>query len=102
VREVAQGLGPTDRALILDVLHDTRYVDYAAEQIRLALAGDPGTGNRLSMWARRLVGEALRQAQAVAAERPALAGLLPDDLGALFTRLTSAHTTRMAAVGLNN
>jgi tRNA-(MS[2]IO[6]A)-hydroxylase (MiaE)-like len=102
VRAVAQGLGSTDQALILEVLHDTRYVDYAAEQIRLALADDPGAGNRLSMWARRLVGEALRQAQAVAAERPALAGLLPDDLGALLTKLTSAHTARMAAVGLNN
>jgi 1,2-phenylacetyl-CoA epoxidase catalytic subunit len=102
VREVVQGLGDADRTLILDVLHDTRYVDYAAEEIRRALAEDPSAANRLSMWARRLVGEALRQAQRVAGERPALAGLLPENLAALLTRLTTAHTARMAAVGLNN
>jgi hypothetical protein len=102
VREVAQGLGGTDRDLVLDVLHDTRYVDYAAGEIRAALADDPDAGNRLSMWARRLVGEALRQAQRVAAERPNLAALLPNDLPALLTRLTQSHTTRMSAVGLNN
>jgi tRNA-(MS[2]IO[6]A)-hydroxylase (MiaE)-like len=102
VREVAQGLGEADRDLVLDVLHDTRYVDYAAGEIRAALADDPDAGNRLSMWARRLVGEALRQAQRVAADRPALAALLPGDLSGLLTRLTHAHTARMSAVGLNN
>jgi hypothetical protein len=102
VSEVAQGLGGTDRDLVLDVLHDTRYVDYAAGEIRAALADDPDAGNRLSMWGRRLVGEALRQAQRVAGDRPNLAALLPNDLPALLTRLTQSHTTRMSAVGLNN
>jgi hypothetical protein len=103
VREVAQGLTGPDRDLVLDVLHDTRYVDYAAGEIRLALASDPSAGNRLSMWARRLVGEALSQAQRVAAERPVLAALLlSGDVSASLTRLTSAHTARTTAVGLNN
>lgn len=102
VREVAQGLGGADRDLVLDVLHDTRYVDYAAGEIRTALVDDPDAGNRLSMWARRLVGEALRQAQRVAANNPSLAALLPTDLSALLTRLTQSHTARMSAVGLNN
>jgi len=111
VREVAQGLGPPDRDLVLEVSHDSRYADFAAEEIRQALAEDPSAGNRLSMWARRLVGEALRQAQRVAAERPALAHLLVvaagdgDDLSSLASmlrRLTAAHTARMSTVGLNN
>ena len=109
-REVALRLAAPDRELVLDVLHDTRYADFAAEEIRGAIGADPKVANRLSMWARRLVGEGLSQAQRVAAERPSLALLLvgggsaedDDDLGDLFKRLTTAHTARMAVVGLNN
>ena len=55
------------------------------------------------MWARRLVGEALSQAQRVAGERAALTALIAEGAGdqaalqALFKRLTSAHTARMTA-----
>jgi hypothetical protein len=106
-REVAGVLpaGP-DRDLVLEVLHDSRHGDYAAEEIRAAIAADPRVANRLSMWARRLVGEGISQAVRVAGERPALASLLvsgPEpDLQGLLRRLTAAHTARMAAVGLNN
>jgi len=110
VREVARFLGPTDRRLVLDVLHDSDYAQYAAGEIRGALADDPSRANRLSMWARRLVGEAIMQAQRVAAERATFAEILLDGLGggglvgvgALLKRLTTAHTNRMSAVGLNN
>ena len=109
VREVAQGLAPPDRDLVLEVVHDSQYADYAAQEIQQALAEDPSAGNRLSMWARRLVGEALRQSQRVAAERPALAQLLVSGgdgdlsmLASMLKRLTAAHTARMSAVGLNN
>ena len=107
-REVAAFLGPEDRQLVLDVLHDSRYAEFAANEIRAAIAADPKVANRLSMWARRLVGEALSQAQRVAAERETFTDLIiagTGDLvsvGALLKRLTSAHTARMGAVGLNN
>ncbi|MBX6721682.1 MAG: hydroxylase [Dactylosporangium sp.] len=107
-REVARMLASPDRELVLEVLHDTRYQDFAAEEIRKAIAADPKVANRLSMWARRLVGEGLSQAQRVAAERVALAALIADGIGnangvqSLLKRLTSAHTARMGAVGLNN
>ena len=106
--EVALHLEAPDRELVLDVLHDTRYADFAKTEIREAIAVDPKVANRLSMWARRLVGEGLSQAQRVAVERPSLAMLLvgavadEDGIGALFKRLTTGHTARMAAVGLNN
>ena len=108
VREVARHLGPPDRDLVMDVLHDTRYADFAAAEIKTALAADPAVANRLSMWARRLVGEAITQAQRVAASRPGFAMLFASadgDLGAvadMLRRLTTAHTARMAEVGLNN
>lgn len=107
-REVAAFLTPEDRDLVLDVLHDSQYNDFAADEIRAAIAADPKVANRLSMWARRLVGEGLSQAQRMAGERIALTILIVegsrDQAGvqALLKRLTAAHTARMAAVGLNN
>jgi hypothetical protein len=60
------------------------------------------------MWARRLSGEALSQAQRVATEHPQLAALVLVGSGdqaalmAMFKRLTSAHSARMTSIGLNN
>ncbi|WFF01598.1 ferritin-like fold-containing protein [Micromonospora sp. WMMD964] len=106
IREIADVLEEPDRALVLDVLHDSRYAEFAATEIRAAVADDPRMAGRLSMWARRLVGEALSQASRVAAERAALTTLVARDdrvdVPGLFGRLTAAHTTRMAAAGLNN
>jgi hypothetical protein len=104
-REVASVLSAPDRDLILDVLHDSRHADFVADELRAAIALDPKVANRLSMWARRLVGEGISQALRVAGERPSLAALLAingADFQALLKRLTSAHTARMGAVGLNN
>ena len=106
LREIAGGLDGPDRRLILDVLHDSRYAEFAATEIRAAVEADPRVANRLSMWARRLVGEALSQAGRVAAaDRGALTALISRegvDVSALFRRLTDAHTARMTAAGLNN
>ena len=107
-REVAAFLDSPDRELVLDVLHDTRYADFAVEEIRQAIAADPKVANRLALWARRLVGEALTQAHRVAAEQEALTTLVIQGSGdlagvsALIRRITAAHTERMTAVGLNN
>lgn len=107
-REVAAFLGARDRELVREVLHDSRYGEFAAAEIRSAITADPKLANRLSMWARRLVGEGISQAQWVAATRPALAVLISAGAGdqegvqALLKRLTQAHGARMTAVGLNN
>ena len=76
-----------------------------------AIEADPRVAGRLALWGRRLMGEALSQAQRVAAERDALAGLLAGgagdggmdlvELGRMFTRITEQHTKRMAALGLS-
>lgn len=116
-RAVAALLEAPDRELICDVLHDQAHSEFAVGEIRAGIAEDPKLANRLSMWARRLVGEALSQAVSVAGECPALATLAiaaassgvdgeptgdGADLSVLLRRLTSAHTTRMSAAGLNN
>ncbi|MEE6260277.1 ferritin-like fold-containing protein [Plantactinospora sonchi] len=108
LREMAACLDEPDRRLVLDVLHDSRYDKFAGQEIRLAIAADPKVVDRLSMWARRLVGEGISQAVRVAGERNALAALIgtgPDQqtgVPALFKRLTATHSARMTAVGLNN
>lgn len=107
-REIAPFLGAGDRELVLDVLHDTAYADFAVTEIRAAIEADPRVANRLGLWARRLVGEAMTQAQRVAAERDSLVELVvagTGDLvavGALFKRLGDGHVARMERVGLSN
>lgn len=107
-REVAAFLAEPDRTLVREVVHESRYAEFAATEIRAAIEADPKVANRLSMWARRLVGEALSQAQRVAAERLPLTVLIVTGSGdqagvlALLKRLAQAHGARMSAVGLNN
>lgn len=106
-REVSTFLPPPDRELVLEVLADTGHADFAVREVRAAIAADPAVSGRLSLWARRLVGEALSQAQRVAAERDALAMLLVGGTGdlagiaALLKRITAAHTARMQTIGLS-
>ena len=108
-RAVAEVLDPDSRALVLDVLADTGHAQFAVEHVRAAIAADPKVAGRLALWARRLVGEALGEAQRVAALRPALANLLVGgmapggdlgEIGRMFARLTDAHVQRMNELGL--
>jgi tRNA-(MS[2]IO[6]A)-hydroxylase (MiaE)-like len=109
-REVAAFLAEPDRTLVLEVLHDTRQAEFAVAEVRAAIAADPARAGRLALWARRLVGEAISQAQRVAAERDALSALLAGGvdrpgldlaaIGRMFTRITERHAARMEELGL--
>lgn len=103
-RSIASYLPGPERELVMQVLHENGYEAFAASEIRSAIAADPRVAGRLSMWARRLVGEALSQATRVVGEHADLLALVGDsDLGEdFFGRLKQAHGARMAAVGLNN
>ncbi|SET60004.1 ferritin-like fold-containing protein [Geodermatophilus poikilotrophus] len=106
-REIAGFLPDPDRGLILDVLADTGHADFAVREVRAAIATDRTLSGRLALWGRRLVGEAMRQAQAVIAERDQLAALILEGtgdlngIGRLVERITSAYTDRMKTLGLN-
>ncbi|MDT7570702.1 MAG: hypothetical protein QOE05_876 [Actinomycetota bacterium] len=108
-REVAAFVKDEDtRGLVLHVLADTGQADFAVSRVREAIDDDPASAGRLALWARRLVGEALLQAQRVAVERDALTELLVGGSGdlagiaRLLTRLTDNHTARMQALGLQS
>ncbi|MGY1835121.1 ferritin-like fold-containing protein [Blastococcus sp. SYSU DS0510] len=106
-REIAGFLPEPDRGLVLEVLADTGYSDFAVREVRAAIAADRTVAGRLALWGRRLVGEAMTRSQAVIAEHDPLAELIVSGtgdlsgIGRLIERITQAHTARMKALGLN-
>jgi tRNA-(MS[2]IO[6]A)-hydroxylase (MiaE)-like len=109
--EIAAFLDPDTRTVIVESLRDTGNADFVVDRVRAAIARDHRVGGRLALWGRRLMGEALTQAQRVAADRDALTALLTGGvdrpgldlaaMGRLFTRLTENHTKRMENLGLD-
>ena len=109
-REIAAYLDADTRELVLDTLSGTGHSDFVIDTIRAAIEQDHRVGGRLALWGRRLMGEALSQAQMVVAERDALSTVLVGGvdhpgmdlagIGRMFTRLTEAHAARMEKLGL--
>ncbi|GGO77640.1 hydroxylase [Nocardioides deserti] len=109
-REIAAYLDATTRDLVVSSLEDSGHAAFVVDRVRTAIAADPRLGGRLALWGRRLMGEALTQAQRVAAERDALSALLAGGvdrpgldlaaIGRMFARLTERHAERMAELGL--
>jgi tRNA-(MS[2]IO[6]A)-hydroxylase MiaE-like protein len=110
-REIATFLDADTRAIIIESLADAGQSAFVVDRVRAAIAAEPRLGGRLALWGRRLMGEALSQAQRVAADRDALTALLSGGvdrpaldlaaIGRLFTRLTENHSRRMEALGLS-
>ena len=109
-REISSYVDPKTRELVCEVCDDLSQAAYVVERIRTAIEEDPTVAGRLALWGRRLVGEALSQAQRVAAERDALAVLIIGgvdrpgadlaEIGRMLARLTDSHSRRMADLGL--
>ena len=75
-RLISQVLEPDPQGLVQAVLSDSGQAEFVIARVREAIEADPRVAGRLALWARRLMGEALGQAQRVAAEREPLARLL--------------------------
>jgi hypothetical protein len=107
-REVATFVDPSTRALIEEVLTDGGRAEFARAEVGAALRDDPSAAAALSLWARRLVGEAISSTQHVLAGRDALMGLFVEGVGdlsgiaRLITRITERHEQRMLELGLKN
>ena len=105
-REVAGSLRDEQtRSLVLEVLADSGQASFVVATVTEAIRVQPAVAGRLALWGRRLVGEALIQAQQVAVDRDALTELLVGRGGlagitGLLNSLTDNHSARMAAMGL--
>lgn len=106
-REMSVLVPEDTRAVMGLALDDEGQADFVVQIVRDALHTDRTAAGRLALWGRRLMGEALSQAQAVAVEREALSALLVGggidlaEVGAMFTRLTEQHQRRMNRLGLS-
>lgn len=111
-REIAAMVDEDTRVLVEEVLADSGHADFVIDHVRRAIDDDPSIAGRLALWGRRLVGEALAQAQRVAADHDALTAIIVQgsgdqqgmdlaEMGKVFARLTENHARRMATLGLS-
>ncbi|HEX3824655.1 MAG TPA: ferritin-like fold-containing protein [Mycobacteriales bacterium] len=107
-RELAEFMDDSTQSLVVDVLDDTGHAEFAVAHVRSATEADPAVAGRLALWGRRLVGEALVQAQRIAVDRDELARLIVGGVGdlaavgELLARLTQRHAERMETLGLHS
>jgi tRNA-(MS[2]IO[6]A)-hydroxylase (MiaE)-like len=111
-REVGSLLDEDTRGLIDSSMVDGGHAAFVVQRVRGAIDADPRVAGRLALWGRRLMGEALSQAQRVVADRDGLSALLSGTedrpgmdlaaIGKMFNRLTERHVARMAELGLDS
>ena len=105
--EIADRLAPEVAAVVRDVLAATGHSEFVVREVREVVERSPLQKDRLMLWGRRLLGEAITQAQYVLAQNEELAELViltSGDLAgiaALFDRMQVEHTKRMAVLGLH-
>ncbi|GAA1887899.1 tRNA-(MS[2]IO[6]A)-hydroxylase (MiaE)-like [Williamsia serinedens] len=104
--EVAHTLPHDAEAIVQKVMAETGHSEFAREQVRAAVAADPDLTSPLRLWGRRLLGEAITQAQHVLASEEALTDVLfseAADLGrvsAFFESIQDRHAARMRDLDL--
>ncbi|QCB96874.1 hypothetical protein E5206_07965 [Arthrobacter sp. PAMC25564] len=107
-RAVSRYVDAGTRELVERIQSDEEATTVLRELLRTALAADPRLASRLSLWARRLLGEALTQAQRVSFEHAFLPGLIGADearsrevVSGLLAELAANHSRRMTQLGLS-
>jgi hypothetical protein len=104
--EIADVLPDEVAGVVRAVLSETGHSQFVVAEVRAAVTTSGRQRNRLTLWARRLLGEAITQAQFVLAEHDELADLVMSGTGGLgqitefFDRLQHTHADRMSELGL--
>ncbi len=92
--------------VVRSVLSETGHSQFVVAEVRAAVTASDRQRHRLALWSRRLLGEAITQAQYVLADHDELVDLVMSGGGGLsqmtgfFDRLQHTHNTRMRELGL--
>lgn len=104
--ELADALEPEVGAVVHDVLSQTSHSQFVVAEVGSSVAASRSQRDRLTLWGRRLLGEAVTQAQCVMAQRDELTELVLTAAGdlngiaELFQRLQTRHAERMRTLGI--
>ncbi|PTR31678.1 tRNA-(MS[2]IO[6]A)-hydroxylase MiaE-like protein [Rhodococcus sp. OK519] len=104
--EIAHSLDPAVGGIVREVLAEVGHSEFVVQEVRAAVAASKSEKDRLMLWGRRLLGEAITQAQFVLARREDLTDLVMTATGslngvaALFDNMQAKHAERMAVLGL--
>jgi nucleotide-binding universal stress UspA family protein len=105
--EICDVLPDEVAGVVRAVLSETGHSQFVVAEVRAAVTASGKQRNRLTLWARRLLGEAITQAQFVLAEHDELADLVVSGTGGLgqltefFDRLQHTHAERISELGLS-
>lgn len=105
--EIADGLPDEVADVVRAALSETGHSQFVVAEVRAAVTASGKQRSRLALWSRRLLGEAITQAQLVLADHDELVDLVVSgsgglsQLGAFFDRLQQTHDQRMRELGLS-
>ncbi len=112
VAEVADNLPAGFTEIMRGSVVPGELLDYPTQRLSQLITEDPAQVGRLSLFGRRLLGEALGQGQRIAARHDSLTSLITgspsepaDDLAKvseIISRLVGAHSARMDRLGLTS
>jgi tRNA isopentenyl-2-thiomethyl-A-37 hydroxylase MiaE len=104
--EIADGLPDEVADVVRAALAETEHSQFVVAEVRAAVTRSSKQRSRLALWSRRLLGEAITQAQYVLAEHDELVDLVVSgtdgltQLPGFFDRLQRTHDERMRELGL--
>ncbi|HZU49686.1 MAG TPA: ferritin-like fold-containing protein [Mycobacterium sp.] len=104
--EIADGLPDEVADVVRAALAETEHSQFVVAEVRAAVTRSSKQRSRLALWSRRLLGEAITQAQYVLAEHDELVDLVVSgtdgltQLPGFFDRVQRTHDQRMRELGL--
>jgi hypothetical protein len=105
--EIADALPDEVADVVRAALSETGHSQFVVAEVRAAVTASSKQRSRLQLWSRRLLGEAITQAQYLLADHDELVDLMLSgtgglsQLGAFFERLQRTHDQRMHELGLS-
>ena len=105
--QIADGLPDEVADVVRSTMSQTGHSQFVVAEVRAAIAKSNKQRSRLALWSRRLLGEAITQAQYVLAEHDELVDLVVSRAGGLaqvsgfFDRLQRTHDERTRELGLS-